>query len=111
MPIPETDGYLALHTGQSRFLNMTQLVVDELFLLSLKLLRTFYTEGLVDHRTFLTWLTQQMITCNLAQSGFLACLAEEYLDDIIASRALARPLVEGCLAKLMEASNKMKLWL
>jgi mediator of RNA polymerase II transcription subunit 12, fungi type len=76
------------------------------FVCSLKLLRTFYAEDLVDHRTFLTWLTQQMITCNLAQSGFLACLAEEYLDDIIASRALARPLVEGCLAKLMEARTK-----
>ena len=50
-----------------------------------------------------------MITCNLAQAGFLARLAEEYLDDIMASRALARPLVEGCLAKLMEASNEMKL--
>jgi len=50
-----------------------------------------------------------MITCNLAQAGFLARLAEEYLNDIMASRALARPLVEGCLAKLMEASNEIKL--
>jgi hypothetical protein len=91
-------------------LNSFRFVSDE-FLCSLKLLRTFYAEDLVDHRTFLAWLTQQMITCNLAQAGFLACLAEEYLDDIIASRALARPLVEGCLAKLMEASNEMKLGL
>ena len=106
MRIPGKDGYLVLHTGQSRFLNIPQFVSDEIC--SLKLLRTFYAEDLVDHRTFLTWLTQQMITCNLAQAGFLACLAEEYLDDIITSRALARPLVEGCLAKLMEASNQMK---
>lgn len=50
-----------------------------------------------------------MITCNLAQAGFLARLTEEYLDDIMASRALARPIVEGCLSKLMEASTEMKL--
>ena len=78
-------------------------------LFSLKLLRTFYAEDLVDHRTFLTWLTQYMITSNLAQAGFLARVAEEYLDDIMTSRALARPLVEGCLAKLMEVSNILKL--
>jgi mediator of RNA polymerase II transcription subunit 12 len=52
-----------------------------------------------------------MITCNLAQAGFLARLAEEYLDDIMTSRALARPLVEGCLAKLMEVSNESTLGL
>ncbi|KAH9924878.1 uncharacterized protein B0H18DRAFT_1119667 [Fomitopsis serialis] len=44
----------------------------------LELLRTFYAEGLVDNRTFLTWLVQQMGTCNLAQLGFVARLADEY---------------------------------
>lgn len=52
-----------------------------------------------------------MVTCNLAQAGFLARLAEEYLDDIMTSRALGRPLVEGCLAKLLEASNEIELGL
>jgi len=71
---------------------------------SLKLLRTFYAEGLVDHRTFLVWIVQQMGSCNLAQAGFLTRLTEEYLDDILDSRALARPLVEACLSKMSEAS-------
>lgn len=70
--------------------------------LSLRLLRTFYTEDLVDHRTFLTWLVQQMITCNLAQAGFLTRLTDEYANDILTNRALARPLAEACLAKLSE---------
>ncbi|KAF8972899.1 hypothetical protein BDZ97DRAFT_2053658 [Flammula alnicola] len=72
------------------------------FTYCLKLLRTFYAEDLVDHRTFLTWLVQQMMACNLAQAGFLTRLADEYLNDILSSRALARPLVEACLAKLFE---------
>ncbi|KIM45096.1 hypothetical protein M413DRAFT_441761 [Hebeloma cylindrosporum] len=72
------------------------------FTYCLKLLRTFYAEDLIDHKTFLTWLVQQMITCNLAQAGFLTPLSDEYLDDIMVSRALTRPLVESCLNKLFE---------
>ncbi|KAF8995454.1 hypothetical protein BDQ17DRAFT_1430355 [Cyathus striatus] len=72
------------------------------FTYCLKLLRTFYTEGLVDHKTFLTWIVQQTTACNLAQAGFLTRLADEYLDDIMRSRALSRPLVEACASKLAE---------
>ncbi|KAL0956176.1 hypothetical protein HGRIS_002336 [Hohenbuehelia grisea] len=68
----------------------------------LQLLRPFYTEGLVDHRTFLTWLVQQMSTCNLAQAGFVTRLTEEYLDGMVLIRALAHPLAEACLCKLSE---------
>ncbi|KAF9484513.1 hypothetical protein BDN70DRAFT_872547 [Pholiota conissans] len=72
------------------------------FTYCLKLLRTFYAEDLVDHKTFLMWLIQQMTTCNLAQAGFLTRLADEYMSDILLTRALARPLAEACLAKLSE---------
>lgn len=68
----------------------------------LQLLRTFYAEGLVDRKTFVIWLLQQMVTCNLAQAGFIACLAEEYLDGMTNSRALTAPFIEACLAKLSE---------
>ncbi|KAF9528525.1 hypothetical protein CPB83DRAFT_314750 [Crepidotus variabilis] len=68
----------------------------------LQLLRTFYAEDLVDHRTFLIWLVHQMVTCNLAQAGFIIRLVDEYLDDILASRALTRPLSEAFLMKLSE---------
>lgn len=68
----------------------------------LKLLRTFYTEGLVDHQTFLVWFVNQMGACNLAQAGFLSRLADEYLPPIMTSRALAKPFVEACLNKLSE---------
>jgi hypothetical protein len=43
-----------------------------------------------------------MSTCNLAQAGFVARLADEYLDGMLTSRALARPFVDACLSKLME---------
>lgn len=43
-----------------------------------------------------------MMNCNLAQAGFVIRLADEYLGDILASRALTRPLAESCLAKLLE---------
>jgi hypothetical protein len=69
---------------------------------SLDLLRSFYSEGLVDNRTFLSWLVLQMCTCNLAQAGFVARLADEYLDGILACRALSRPFVDACLSKLSE---------
>ncbi|KAF9819188.1 hypothetical protein IEO21_02359 [Rhodonia placenta] len=69
---------------------------------SLKLLHTFYAEGLVDNRTFLAWLVQQMGTCNLAQLGFVAHLADEYLDGMLISRALTHHFVEACLARIVE---------
>ncbi|KAJ7755754.1 hypothetical protein DFH07DRAFT_490213 [Mycena maculata] len=68
----------------------------------LELLRPFYSEGLVDSRTFLVWLVQQMGTSNLAQVGFMVRLADEYLDGIMKNRALARPFVDACLCKLSE---------
>ncbi|EPQ57624.1 hypothetical protein GLOTRDRAFT_137894 [Gloeophyllum trabeum ATCC 11539] len=71
----------------------------------LDLLRTFYAEGLVDNRTFLSWLVQQMASCNLAQAGFVARLADEYLDGMLVSRALTRPFVDACLNKLAEIKN------
>lgn len=71
---------------------------------SLQLLRRFYSEGLVDHRTFLTWLVQQMATCNLAQAGFVSKLADEYSEGMICSRALARHFADACLSRLLEVS-------
>ncbi|KAG5646821.1 hypothetical protein DXG03_002198 [Asterophora parasitica] len=72
------------------------------FVYCLKLLRTFYSEGLVDNRTFLVWMVQQMGTCNLAQTGFITRLADEYLDGILGSRPLTRPFIDACLSKLSE---------
>jgi hypothetical protein len=69
---------------------------------SLDLLRSFYSEGLVDNRTFLSWLVLQICTCNLAQASFVARLADEYLDGILACRALSRPFVDACLSKISE---------
>lgn len=68
----------------------------------LQLLRPFYVEGLVDRRTFLTWLVHQMSGCNLAQAGFVAHLADQYLDDMLSSRALTKPFMDACVAKLTE---------
>ena len=73
---------------------------------SLKLLRTFYHEGLVDSKTFLSWLVQQMKGCNLAQGGFITRIVNEYLDDIVKSLALAKPVIEASLNKLSEVRLK-----
>ncbi|KAI0688045.1 hypothetical protein BC835DRAFT_1419486 [Cytidiella melzeri] len=72
------------------------------FSYSLSLLRAFYAEGLVDNRTFLVWLVQQMATCNLAQLGFVARISDEYLDGMLSCRALARPFVEYSLCRISE---------
>ncbi|OCH91787.1 hypothetical protein OBBRIDRAFT_752537 [Obba rivulosa] len=72
------------------------------FTYSLSLLRAFYSEGLVDNRTFLSWLVQQMATCNLAQLGFVARLADEYLDGMLTNRALTHFFADACLAKVSE---------
>ncbi|KAK0226153.1 hypothetical protein IW262DRAFT_1457387 [Armillaria fumosa] len=72
------------------------------FTYCLKLLRAFYKEGLVDRRTFLVWVVHQMGICNLAQAGFIARIADEYLEGMMSSRPLARPFVEACVSKLSE---------
>lgn len=72
---------------------------------SLSLLRTFYAEGLVDNKTFLSWLVQQMGICNLAQAGFVARLGDEYVEGMLVSRALTRPFLEACLCKLIEVKH------
>ncbi|KAF8621541.1 hypothetical protein AX15_007713 [Amanita polypyramis BW_CC] len=68
----------------------------------LQLLRSFYAEGLVDKRTFLVWLVQQMSACNLAQTGFIARLADEYLAEIVETRALSHSFIDACLNRLYE---------
>lgn len=45
-----------------------------------------------------------MATCNLAQAGFVANLADEYLDGMLASRALTKPFADACVAKLSEVN-------
>lgn len=72
---------------------------------STQLLQAFYAEGLVDHRAFLAWLVQLTTTCNLAQLGFVAHLADEYLEGMLVCRALTRPFVEACVARLAEVSR------
>lgn len=57
---------------------------------------------LVDNRTFLVWLVQQLATCNLAQLGFIARLVNEYLDGMLVTRSITRPFVEMCLGKVSE---------
>ncbi|KLO13572.1 hypothetical protein SCHPADRAFT_873833 [Schizopora paradoxa] len=74
------------------------------FVYTLELLRVFYSEFMVDHATFLSWLVQLLGTCNLAQAGFVARLTEDYYDELMHCRALAKPMVEACLAKLNEIS-------
>jgi mediator of RNA polymerase II transcription subunit 12 len=61
----------------------------------------------VDNRTFLSWLVLQMCTCNLAQASFVARLADEYLDGILACRALSKPFVDACLSKISEVQIMM----
>ncbi|TFK25548.1 hypothetical protein FA15DRAFT_693754 [Coprinopsis marcescibilis] len=90
-------GVLSEHESRERWISR--------FAYSLKLLRTFYHEGLVDGKTFLAWLVQQMAVCNLAQAGFITRLVDEYLDDILEIRPLARPLAEACLSKVAEIKN------
>ncbi|TRM70308.1 hypothetical protein BD626DRAFT_448794 [Schizophyllum amplum] len=75
------------------------------FTYCLKLLRTFYIEGLVDNRTFLGWLIEQLNICNLAQAGFIVRLTVEYLEDTLHCRAFSRPLADASLAKLAEIQS------
>ncbi|KAH9919005.1 uncharacterized protein B0H18DRAFT_1197644 [Fomitopsis serialis] len=70
----------------------------------LELLRTFYAEGLAVNRTFLAWLVQQMGTCNLAQLGFVARLADEYIDGMLINRALTHHFIDAGLNRLKEHS-------
>ena len=92
-------GFLVSRTGNHELL--TPLVLANINH-SLKLLRTFFSDGLVDSRTLLSWIVQQMGSCNLAQAGFITRLADEYLDGMISNRALTRPFIDACLFKISE---------
>lgn len=105
------DGYHVFHTGKVKYHMLAdgELISHS----SLDLLHAFYSEGLVDNRTFLSWIVQQMSTCNLAQTGFVARLADEYFEGMLFSRALSRPFVEACLARLKEVLlmfSLIELW-
>ncbi|KAJ7251846.1 hypothetical protein B0H12DRAFT_1202710 [Mycena haematopus] len=58
----------------------------------LELLRPFFSEGLVDSRTFLVWLP----------SWFFGAARGRNLDGIMKSRPLARPFIDASLSKLSE---------
>ena len=62
----------------------------------------FYSEFMVDHTTFLSWLVQTMGGCNLAQASFVARLADDYLSDMSSCRALMKPFIDACLRKLQD---------
>ncbi|QRV93786.1 mediator complex subunit Med12 [Ceratobasidium sp. AG-Ba] len=75
------------------------------FTYSVDLLRSFYNEHMVDHATMLSWLAAQIVPSNVAQLYFVLRLVEEYLDDMAEHRMFAQPVVEGCLAKLVEIES------
>ena len=77
---------------------------------SLQLVKAFYSEGLIDNRTFLAWLVQQVGTCNLAQLGFVARLADEYLDGLLNCRALARPFADASFGRISEVSMDISVF-
>lgn len=97
----ETNGFHAFHIGTSPLVRPHPNFTPS----SLELLRSFYTEGMVDKRGYLVWLVQQIVACNLGQLGFVARLVDEYLEDMVDHRALMRPLVESCLSKLSEVTS------
>ncbi|KAG8742716.1 RNA polymerase II mediator complex subunit [Ceratobasidium sp. 414] len=72
---------------------------------SVELLGAFYSEHLVDHAAVLNWLAAQVAPANIAQLYFVLRLLEEYLDDIAEHRMFAQPVIEGCLAKLVEIES------
>ncbi|KAL5506968.1 SRB8 [Sanghuangporus vaninii] len=75
------------------------------FVYSLDLLRIFYLEYMVDRTTFLSWLVQTIGNCNLAQADFMARLADDYFSELGSCRAIVKPFIDACLAKLQEISN------
>jgi mediator of RNA polymerase II transcription subunit 12, fungi type len=76
---------------------------------SLAILRESFSEGLVDHATLLIWLSNQVAICNLAQLGFVVKVVDEYIECLVDNRGFLKPLMEGCLTKLMEVSGEFTL--
>ncbi|TFL04760.1 hypothetical protein BDV98DRAFT_330597 [Pterulicium gracile] len=72
------------------------------FSYTLQLLGPFYAEGLLDRRTFLSWIIQNFVTCNIPQACFMALLIEDYFEHLCYCRAFASPLVRSSLNKLDE---------
>ncbi|GAB1521557.1 RNA polymerase II mediator complex subunit [Rhizoctonia solani] len=74
---------------------------------NVELMRAFYVEHMVDHGAVLSWLSAQVLPANIAQFYFVLRLVEEYLDDIAQHRLFAQPVIEGCLAKLVEVESSV----
>ncbi|QRW21284.1 mediator complex subunit Med12 [Rhizoctonia solani] len=77
------------------------------FAYCVELMRAFYVEHMVDHGAVLSWLSAQVLPANIAQFYFVLRLVEEYLDDIAQHRLFAQPVIEGCLAKLVEVESSV----
>lgn len=60
---------------------------------------------MVDKRTFLSWVIQQLASSNLGQAPFVAFIAEGYLDDIVSSRPFAYHLAVAIVQRLVEVGQ------
>lgn len=67
----------------------------------------FYNEFMVDHAVMFSWIVAFMNNCNLAQAGFIARLADEYLLGMVTCRALLQPFTVACLTKLQEVGQSL----
>lgn len=60
---------------------------------------------MIDHATWLLFIANQISSSNIPQLGFMARVAEEYLDGLLQHRGFLRPLISGLVEKLVEVSD------
>jgi mediator of RNA polymerase II transcription subunit 12 len=74
---------------------------------STSLLRLFFSNSLLDVRTLLTYLVNQLAASNLVQLGFLIQLVEQYEIDILGNAQLGRGMIDHACVKIKEVDGSL----
>jgi mediator of RNA polymerase II transcription subunit 12 len=64
-----------------------------------------FAEGLLSRIDLCNWLIHQLKTANVAQLVFVLLMSYDYLDQLLATKTMARAVVEICLNRLAEVNK------
>jgi mediator of RNA polymerase II transcription subunit 12 len=71
-------------------------------------LKELHAEKLISVRILLSWLADQLSTCNLAQLGFVVQVLGEYLAEAAEHLSLARLIVRSTCHRIQEVRHSLQ---
>jgi hypothetical protein len=74
---------------------------------STSLLRLFFAHSLLDIRTLIAYLVNQLAASNLVQLGFVVQLVEQYEIDILSNAQMGKGMIEYACVKIKEVDGSL----